>query len=140
MILRICFFNGFIFLMATFMDIWLLCRSLDCARDDNWRIALFLRLVSYLWNVGSLFVRLFSYFYNDSPIVISTGGSFCFRSGEIFLKAMGLLVFIFLMATFMDISLLCRSLGYARDDNWRIALFLELLSFLLYTKFLVYKI
>ena len=61
------FFNGFIFLMATFMDIWLLCRSLDCARDDNWRIALFLRLVSYLWNVGSLFVRLFSYFYNDSP-------------------------------------------------------------------------
>jgi len=42
-------------------------------------------------------------------------------------------VFIFLMATFMDISLLCRSLGYARDDNWRIALFLELLSFLLYT-------
>ena len=96
--------------MATFMNISLLYRSLGCARDDNLRIALFLGLVSYLWNVGFLFVRLFSYFYNDSPIVISTGGSFCFRSGEIFLKAMGFLVFIFfincfifLMATFMDI-------------------------------------
>jgi len=66
-------------------------------RDDNWRIALFLGLVSYLWNVGFLFVRLFSYFYNDSPIVISTGGSFCFRSGEIFLKAMGFLEFVFLL-------------------------------------------
>ena len=71
----------------------------------------FLGLVSYLWNVGFLFVRLFSYFYNNSPIVISTGGGFCFRSGEIFLKAMGFLVFIyffingfiFFMATFMDI-------------------------------------
>ena len=87
---------------------------------------MFLGLVSYLWNVGFLFVRLFSYFYNDSPIVISTGGSFCFRNGEIFLKAMGFLVFIFLMAMFMDISLLGRSLGYARDDNWRTAFFFTL--------------
>ena len=68
----IFFINCFIFLMATFMNIWLLGRSLGCARDDNWRIALFLELFSYLWNVGFLFVRLFSYFYNDSPIVIST--------------------------------------------------------------------
>ncbi len=88
---------GFIFLMATFMDIWLLGRSLSYARDDNWRIALFLGLGSFLWNVGFLFVRLFSYFYNDSPIVISTGGSFCLRSGEIFLIDMGLLGFIFLL-------------------------------------------
>ena len=57
----------------------------------------FLGLVSYLWNVGFLFVRLFSYFYNDSHIVISTGGSFCFRNGEIFLIDMGLLGFIFLL-------------------------------------------
>ena len=61
----------------------------------------FLRLVSYLWNVGFLFVRLFSYFYNDSHIVISTGGSFCFRSGEIFLKAMELLGFIFFINCFI---------------------------------------
>ena len=96
-IVRIFFINGFIFFMATFMDIWLLGRSLGYARDDNWRIALFLGLGSFLWNVGFLFVRLFSYFYNDSPIVISTGGSFCFRNGEIFLIDMGLLGFIFLL-------------------------------------------
>ena len=29
--LRICFFNGFIFLMATVGDVWLLCRSLRSA-------------------------------------------------------------------------------------------------------------
>jgi len=61
----------------------------------------FLGLVSYLWNVGFLFVRLFSYFYNDSTIVISTGGSFCFRSGEIFLIDMGLLGFIFFINFFI---------------------------------------
>ena len=95
--LRICFFNGFIFLMATVRDAWLLCRSLRSGRDDNLWIYFVLGLLSFLLYtrfllVGLRFIEKMVHF-----IAISTGGSLCFRSGEIFLIDMCLSFFFTLI-------------------------------------------
>ena len=69
-------------------------------RDDNLWIYFVLRLLSFLLYtrfllVGLRFIEKMVHF-----IVISTGGSLCFRSGEIFLKDMCFLEFVFLMVLF----------------------------------------
>ena len=69
-------------------------------RDDNLWICFVLGLLSFLFYLEFLVSRIVFYSNYVQLIVISTGGSFCFRSGEIFLIDMWFLEFVFLMVLF----------------------------------------